>query len=810
MMQLLCNGVVLDLYEGTGLQFKHENPLFAFDNIKCERTTNFKLPATPTNDGVFALARIPAYEGEGMRKRFSAQLQAGTVVKNGYLYVFTFDGKDYNATFVTGELVGLQQIKDLGKLKDIMTYEETIAASYAVKSANDSTFKTAVFDAYRYEGNAGATIFPSVNVGLLLDKICAHIGVQCATPEQAYDMRLAPPSLAVPEKVEGAHIKSTRTGDAPYNAIFPDLIAHGIIEEHTLVARRTVTYRRATTSGDIVAQYDYDTNVQHFRTPQDIAITFPDDFSEHYFLCYMNPLVTGYCVFLGDYSFTRNTPTSEGEGGFQTTGEPLAGRTVGIPAGTSFILIQAGAPTPAQNTDFQSKTEFEYYYVDDEPVYCAKITRGWDFANGLDYDFEVDVEFNEENAMIYRLQDNLPDITFTELLKAVAAELGLVLRYSDADGITFDTLQIDNFEIKEISKITKHGEVQRIFADYAQRSVVRYKDDAAFAPQLATPEAYIIQNDNIEAEKDLQVLPWTNGGQFVGSGGVQVYDKAGRSEFLELRYNAGGIAALRAFIIKNNTIQRLCDASTQIKIDAHMPLLTYDGIKPDTALLVDNSPYFWTNRSWQKDTAQFTLAKFQKKVAPPTPQINAVKCDGIAYFELNLTPAFVNAINTIEIDIIFNGVYTTSQLFAAVILSRATPFNGSGIGLGSYGTTSSLLLNCIKYYWSGMATSGIAGVLNTEYHLWFGTMAGSSHGKGMIVYDENGDYVGESGSYLRFLGDNTGVIRIGWIDAFIKRIKIDDNYLFIPYKQNGEVGFYDEINGVFYGNQNSEGRFTEG
>ena len=59
MMQLVCNGSRLDLYENTDLQFMEENPLFAFDNIKCERTTSFKLPATPTNDRVFSLARIP-------------------------------------------------------------------------------------------------------------------------------------------------------------------------------------------------------------------------------------------------------------------------------------------------------------------------------------------------------------------------------------------------------------------------------------------------------------------------------------------------------------------------------------------------------------------------------------------------------------------------------------------------------------------------------------------------------------------------------------------------------------------------------
>lgn len=101
-MQLVCNGITLDLYEGTGLQLKKTNPAFAFDAMSAERTTNFKLPATPTNDRVFECAKLPAYEGAGMRKKFDATLIDGLVVMNGFLYVASFDGKDYNAIFVGG------------------------------------------------------------------------------------------------------------------------------------------------------------------------------------------------------------------------------------------------------------------------------------------------------------------------------------------------------------------------------------------------------------------------------------------------------------------------------------------------------------------------------------------------------------------------------------------------------------------------------------------------------------------------------------------------------------------------------------
>ncbi len=119
-MQLLCNGVQLDLYNDFKLQLKHINPLFAFDKLECERTTEFKLPTTPTNDRVLSLARIPAYNGVGMMVKFPAELQAGAIVMSGYMYVRQYDGKDYTAVLTVGDMVGLLRLKEAGKLPDLV------------------------------------------------------------------------------------------------------------------------------------------------------------------------------------------------------------------------------------------------------------------------------------------------------------------------------------------------------------------------------------------------------------------------------------------------------------------------------------------------------------------------------------------------------------------------------------------------------------------------------------------------------------------------------------------------------------------
>lgn len=163
-MLLLCNNIKLDLYADASLQFKHTNPLFAFDKLECERTTQFKLPSTPTNDRAFLLARVPAYVGTGMRRKFAAQLQVGTIVKDGYLYVSEFDGKDYTAIFVTGELIGLQAVKNAGKLSDWFIRNDT--AQWGVINTPSSV----LFQTLRYANKS--ELYQGVGWYNVADNLC--------------------------------------------------------------------------------------------------------------------------------------------------------------------------------------------------------------------------------------------------------------------------------------------------------------------------------------------------------------------------------------------------------------------------------------------------------------------------------------------------------------------------------------------------------------------------------------------------------------------------------------------------------------
>lgn len=603
-MQLVCNGVALDLPEGAGLQFTQENPLFAFDNLKCERTTQFKLPATSTNDRVLSVARVPAYSGEGMRRKFAAQLQAGAIVKNGLLYVTAWNGKEYDAVFVTGEMIGLQAVKDAGKIADVLNFDEKILAPYTHKPASDPTFSTDLFAAFTYLGESDTSILPSINLGVLIDRLCAHLHVNCTLPGSAYDMRIVVPELVAPPENKNAHIRSTRTGSDPINIIYPDELQRLTTEVVTVSAPIETIYRNGYNNpvGEIISQETNRVGIRFFKCLNDVVVKFPDTFSSNYFLIGITD--EGLTYFVGDYSFTK-TIDRIGDAPAVVTGTPLAGRSIEIAANQRFLLVTADDLTArAVNTIIQ---------IDDEPVAVTACTRGWECTNGLNYDFAVEIATNEENEIkAYRLQDNLPDYTLTDLLKYIAAELGKQLNYTDANGVTFDDLDFETWDVFNLSNIIERGEVTRQFMEYGQNNLVKYKDDSAFLPSDQSPENYTIDNDNLKAEVVLIELGWTNGGFSANSGGIVTYDRLGRKEFLEIRRNAGGYnSAIRAYITPNARLQDLCDASTQINVTVWMTAEEYEEINAKTLILCDGTLYVWTARQWQKNAAKFTLARIK-------------------------------------------------------------------------------------------------------------------------------------------------------------------------------------------------------
>lgn len=603
MMQLLCDGVRLDLYENAGLQFTHDNPLFAFDNLKCERTTQFKLPSTPINDRVFALARIPAYAGAGMRRRFDAQLQASAVTKDGYLYIASFDGKDYNAVFVTGDLVGLQAVKNAGKVREFLVYNNAVTWG-SPKDANAQGVND--YDIVRYAVSDGAVVCPSARIKRIVDDAMSQLGasIDWSNATNYGSLRIFNANKISLNDTE-VHFRNVpdQTQD-PIN--LQDWLG---ITQYQLSGAYMYYDCNAVRDESGYFWAAQRQSISHFdmiKFPIDITIEFPADFPSNYFLvtdftAWYYDSMRGYydepsnmpITFLGGWAFRW-----DGSG----WGDPLAGRKIAIPANTPFCLI---TPDGIVYESPSSGAHADYIGFDPSLVpaydFVVKVSTDHEFTSG---------ENTPYNAI-------LPDMTLVELLQAVAAATGNMLNYENGT-IKFEPLSFNTWPVKYIDAIVKKGEVKRTFADYAQRNNMQYDSGASVRGSEKITAVYNIDNVNIESDKDLQTLKCSEGGYDLSS--VTSGDDTYIQERVKIRgtddskstiayRNALNTYMLRVAILKNAGLQALCDASTQFVVTARMSLYDYEQITAKTLLQIEGTRYVWTSRSWQKNEAQFTLAK---------------------------------------------------------------------------------------------------------------------------------------------------------------------------------------------------------
>ena len=587
MMQLICNGVALDLPACAGLQFTQENPLFAFDNLKCERTTQFKLSATTTNDRVFSLARVPAYAGEGMRRKFDAQLQAGAVVKNGYLYVSDFDGKEYNAVFVTGELIGLQEIKNAGKLRDIFGDDLGFYDIQASGEQITAQTKMQTFGQYNYQ--TSGLVFPSFAIKSLIDRALQKLGAQAARYDVIKYARIIPNELEVLrehemrlKRAESEYVLERMVLEMP-GGLMNDFLTQ---ENRTLEFNTYLCYEDRDDPTHIIKQRTISYETVGCLVPRvDISIDFPNDFPD---VMIIAPDGTLTPQFLGSRVMDIYG---------NVTGERLAGGSVDIPAGTAFFVVFAG--------DFQ-------YRMDEQPLPYPQTWYeywGWNMAVAT-IDRMVTVSSKSEAAAGTRIAvgDNLPDMTLTDLCKVYAALTGTVLSY-DGERIIFDALNLAVFNTISLDVIMERGEVSRGFSDYARRNTIEFESGDAVYDAERLRAFYEIDNDTLAEEKELMKIPFSEGG--TRNGYLFVRDWNDQSIIGSDNVEGAEVWPYmqRVSLPINNGVRELCEASTQVQVQVRMTLFQYTSIKADTAINLENTRYVWTSKQWQKDAAKFTLAR---------------------------------------------------------------------------------------------------------------------------------------------------------------------------------------------------------
>lgn len=599
-MQLICNGVSLDLYDDAGFQFTRTNPLYSFDDLKCERTTEFKLPATKTNDRVFGIARRPELRGVAMRRRYGAQLQMGAVVKNGYLYVSEWTGKEYAAILVIGELVDVQKFGN---------YEwGSLPLNYLINrtpyAANASDVPMIARMQYHMD-EQGASIYgryqPSIDVHELLKAINDNglLPISGLTGQHFRIIRNAPHEIQDAQVTIGNNQAGATAANMDIFSDSPLIIADG-----SLIIGLPQGEPRVILSS--------------FKAQPGTRISFPENTPANLCLCTSYSRAFGehvYIEFFGGRGFKKTN------GQIEYYGEQLAGKTFVVPDDPNnsgcFVLMTAEAAVW-----YSGINEPFFYFTSADPNFT-----GGDWSDVPD--FSVTLRVNGLNANgVYYYENEMPavaalqNLKLSDVLKIYCAVTGRLLNVTPT-GIEFverPTEDVMSLNVQSISNVS------RDFGNFAQKSFVKFEDTDDVKDYEKEIITYTIDNVNLQEETTLLEMDATEGGVYTG-GGTLYEDNVllvrgckeetdDLFEETEMLLPSNVIAQMstgewleRVSLSKNNFLQYLCNQSTKVKIQAFMTAYEYQQIKADTMLVIHGVRYTWTEGSWQKNVAKFTLAK---------------------------------------------------------------------------------------------------------------------------------------------------------------------------------------------------------
>lgn len=595
MIRFNVNGQYLELAEDFSLQFKKSNILFAFDNIECERSTSFDVPATPHNNRVFSLAKWVQTDGIGMRRKYEAQMQDGMVTQDGYLHIDMYNAGKYKAVFVTGELLGLKKIRDAGKIKDFWKPAGGIVWSVEnIKDANDVLGNP--FAMVRYVSNV-ALLHPSFD----LSDVCAYAYAELTGktfPPRLQIYRLIPKEVTGMEKTDctltytgtGAELAPTAAQAALGNTLQNEGLLSAVETFDQILRVRQNTY-----------QY---IKLREWRAKQTLILTFPNNFPNDYFLMRIEDtgaaddpvdVVYSRSWFLGDYYFYQATG-----GGTIVPDDipPLAGRSVTVESGWAFVLM--------------SRSWFAY-----EP--SPLNLNGFLYASIGNYSLTVQIEADElQDGDTVRAYDLLPDMTLTELMKIYAALEGKMLYYDENGDIQFDELDVSTWGVFDLTgKVVSVNNIARKFGNYAQKNVINFKSGSDVMPTHRVENSYTIDNDNIAEEKTLLQIGYSEGeiaernGFIVARFDAEDTDKNTLYEqgIMTAKANSQSTYGERISVPKNAGLQALCDASTSVSIQARMTYLEFTLITPKTLLYFEGVRYVWTEANWTKNVATIKMSK---------------------------------------------------------------------------------------------------------------------------------------------------------------------------------------------------------
>lgn len=585
MIEFNVGGISLDLPSDISIQFVKKNILFSFDSIEVERTTTFNIPVTPNNLRALNFSNDVHRYGTAMRTRVEAQLNMGVVVKNGFLYVsnYDIDGRVFECIFLTGELLELKALREIGNINDIGLETNLFVEYGKVESRGFLTYPAwRTFNNDTYDNIAR----PSYNLKGLLDMVIAQLGLDISFgefPQSNLDVvvgtpkKMQPTTFSISQALDD-YTQPTDDGFSTnkYNTISTSANVSSVFD--------VVTYEPYDSEPALVLGLQRYYFPRFLSPKMDVKITFPDDFSSDYYLYGMRDDY-GNMVFYGDYGFRVDL---DGEMTI-SYGEPLAGRTIELKKGDAFIIVRRSDYSIVRLNGIINTNGF-YPLIRENTI------------DNLICEAAHDLQKND----IVFLRDNLPSISIIDILKIFAYVSGKVLWYNESTKtIEFDDLDIHNYPVIYLDEIVGKGMMTRTFGDYAQKNTILFNSADSVREKDRLKVAYTIDNVNISLDKELYKIPFSEGN--VGVGGM-VKISEGDGETLAFSINAS-VTDYRSKLTKNESLQNILNKCTTQDLSLLMSIYEFNKINDKLVMVIDNAKWIWIDANWDKGIANITMAK---------------------------------------------------------------------------------------------------------------------------------------------------------------------------------------------------------
>lgn len=580
--------VFLDMDEAVAVGFKKSNPMFLFGSLEVGRSTEFSVPATDRNRLALGFADDPMEWGDALRRRYPSQMVYSGGVVNGQIAVTEYEGDTFKCVFYYDVNDALLQLNGL-KLKDCRCTLPSVlwdkasagATIYGANAANIPSVALVEYQNHWMEmpnpSQYGWTYLPSVNLDALVEDLLSEMEVR-------HDLHI----------------------DSSYRLIFPSI--HGATSvtgsvsksgsQAGTIAAALQQYFEFDTSDKLWVQKNWNALVptgvwQHpcwsLIVKQDCKVTFPSDFPDNYSLWYKESHLLGYDFVPVTDRYANHSPNSP----LRYEGQPLAGRTVEMKKGTKFFVLD--------ETAFGVATGYANGF-------------GW-FRDAAPFSFYFSVERSGDITLgeMWRVQDNMPDMTIAELLQSAALLSGRYLVW-DNDAIKAKAATYAppvTVDLKDVISIDAVKRNVPAFGDNAKTMTVDF--DSEEYVTIRNSNVYSVDNENLDGE-ETRTIKFSEG-EYMDGGAVRVEDVEigsdgnGKPTGSKVTVSLAGQGKVLAHvsIAPMPLMYAVARRSTCVKMKVKMDVADFADISYDVKFRWRGINYLWTSAEWSQGVATLTL-----------------------------------------------------------------------------------------------------------------------------------------------------------------------------------------------------------